>query len=191
MDDLTDVAVNEKGQSLDGTYVVFDLETTGFQPDPGQDHRDRCGKGRKWKDHRQIQHIRQSQACRFPLRSQDLPASHDEMVMDAPAIEDSPSRVSGVYAEMPSLVAHNASFDVGFIEQNMRLSGSDAGLYYLWIPWRWHGCSFRPFPSYKLNVVAKALNISLENHHRAVDDAGATAEIFVKFVEMLKEQGSL
>ena len=40
---------------------------------------------------------------------------------------------------------------------------------------------------YKLNVVAKALNISLENHHRAVDDAGATAEIFVKFVEMLKK----
>ena len=32
MDDLTDVAVNEKGQSLDGTYVVFDLETTGFSP---------------------------------------------------------------------------------------------------------------------------------------------------------------
>ena len=41
---------------------------------------------------------------------------------------------------------------------------------------------------YKLNVVAKALNISLENHHRAVDDAGATAEIFVRFVEMLKER---
>ena len=40
---------------------------------------------------------------------------------------------------------------------------------------------------YKLNIVAKALNISLENHHRAVDDAGATAEIFVKFVEMLKK----
>ncbi len=42
---------------------------------------------------------------------------------------------------------------------------------------------------FKLNVVAKALNISLENHHRAVDDAGATAEIYVKFIEMLKERG--
>ena len=30
VDDLQDVAVNEKGQSLKGTYVVFDLETTGF-----------------------------------------------------------------------------------------------------------------------------------------------------------------
>ncbi len=41
---------------------------------------------------------------------------------------------------------------------------------------------------YKLDVVAKALGVSLENHHRAVDDAAATAEIFVKFVEMLKER---
>ena len=32
VDDLTDVAVNEKGQTLDDTYVVFDLETTGFSP---------------------------------------------------------------------------------------------------------------------------------------------------------------
>ena len=42
---------------------------------------------------------------------------------------------------------------------------------------------------YKLNVVAGALHISLENHHRAVDDAGATAEIFVRFLEMLEEKG--
>ena len=41
---------------------------------------------------------------------------------------------------------------------------------------------------FKLDTVAKALNISLENHHRAVDDAGCTAEIFVKFVQMLKER---
>ena len=42
---------------------------------------------------------------------------------------------------------------------------------------------------YKLNVVAGALHISLENHHRAVDDAGATAEIFIRFLEMLEEKG--
>ena len=38
-------------------------------------------------------------------------------------------------------------------------------------------------------MVAGALHISLENHHRAVDDAGATAEIFVKFLDMLEEKG--
>ena len=40
---------------------------------------------------------------------------------------------------------------------------------------------------FKLDTVAKALGVSLENHHRAVDDAGCTAEIFVKFVEMLEK----
>ena len=43
-------------------------------------------------------------------------------------------------------------------------------------------------PRYKLDTVAKALNVSLENHHRAVDDAGCTAEIFVKFIQMLKDR---
>ena len=39
--------------------------------------------------------------------------------------------------------------------------------------------------------MAKALHVSLENHHRAVDDAGCTAEIFEKFVDMLKERDIL
>lgn len=39
-----------------------------------------------------------------------------------------------------------------------------------------------------LDAVAKTLNISLENHHRAVDDAECTAWIFVKFIQMLAEQ---
>lgn len=42
---------------------------------------------------------------------------------------------------------------------------------------------------FKLDTVAKALNISLDHHHRAVDDAACTAEIFVKFIEKLKDRG--
>ena len=42
---------------------------------------------------------------------------------------------------------------------------------------------------YTLDAVAKTLGISLENHHRAVDDAECTAEIFVKFIAMLKKDG--
>ena len=41
---------------------------------------------------------------------------------------------------------------------------------------------------FKLDTVAKALGVSLENHHRAVDDAGCTAEIFEKFITMLEKQ---
>ena len=41
---------------------------------------------------------------------------------------------------------------------------------------------------FKLDTVAKAVGVSLDHHHRAVDDAACTAEIFVKFVEMLRER---
>ena len=68
------------------------------------------------------------------------------------------------------LVAHNAGFDVSFIEQNCRyqeierefISLDTVALARVLLP---------TLSKYKLNVVAKALNISLENHHRAVDDA--------------------
>ena len=42
---------------------------------------------------------------------------------------------------------------------------------------------------FKLDTVAKAVGVSLDHHHRAVDDAACTAEIFVKFIEMLHERG--
>ena len=82
---------------------------------------------------------------------------------------------------------HNASFDVGFIEQNCKRQKIEADFTYVdtvalarvLLP---------ALNRFKLDTVAKALNISLENHHRAVDDAGCTAEIFVKFVQMLKER---
>ena len=40
-----------------------------------------------------------------------------------------------------------------------------------------------------LDAVAKALGVSLENHHRAVDDAEATAEIFVKLIVLMEKEG--
>ena len=84
-------------------------------------------------------------------------------------------------------MAHNAGFDVGFIEQNCRYQ--DIEPHFTYVDTVALARVLLPTLSkYKLNVVAKALNISLENHHRAVDDAKATAEIFVKFVEMLKKE---
>ena len=86
------------------------------------------------------------------------------------------------------LVAHNASFDVSFIEENCRQQGIEpdftsvdtVGLARVLLP---------TLSKFKLNVVAKALNISQEHHHRAVDDARVTAEIYVKFIQMLEERG--
>ena len=50
----------------------------------------------------------------------------------------------------------------------------------------------RLFPSiknYKLDTVAEILECSLENHHRAVDDAGCTADIYIKLLEKFESKG--
>ena len=91
------------------------------------------------------------------------------------------------FCEGCALVAHNASFDVSFIAHNAEELGlpfdptvlDTVTLARILLP---------QLNRYKLDTVAKALNVSLENHHRAVDDAGATAEIFVAFLKMLKER---
>ena len=186
VDDLTDVAVNEKGQSLDGTYVVFDLETTGFSPIRDKIIEIGAVKVENGKITDKFSTF-VNPGVPIPFEITRLTSITDQMVMDSPGIET----VLPQFLEFVGdavLVAHNASFDVGFIEQNMRYqnlmpdftSVDTVALARMLLP---------TLSKFKLNVVANALNISLENHHRAVDDAGATAEIFVKFVEMLYDRG--
>ncbi len=186
VDDLQDIAVNEAGQTLDDTYVVFDLETTGLSP-----IKDRIIEIGAVK-------VEQGEITdRFstfvnPKRtiSRDitkLTSITDQMVADAPDIETVLPQFLSFIGDAV-LVAHNASFDMSFIEQNMRnldltpdfTSVDTVALSRILLP---------ELSKYKLDTVARALHVSLENHHRAVDDAYATAEIFVKFIEMLKSQG--
>ena len=185
VDDLTDIAVNAENETLDDTYIVFDIETTGFSS-----IRDRII------EIGAVKVVNGKIVDRFstfvnpqrpiPFEITNLTSITDEMVMGSPSIDV----ILPQFLEFIGdgvLVAHNAGFDVGFIEQNCRNLGLNDHFVYLdtvalarvLLP---------TLSKYKLNVVAKALNISLENHHRAVDDAGATAEIFVKFVEMLKKE---
>ena len=186
VDDLQDVAVNEKGQSLDGTYVVFDLETTGFSAIKDKIIEIGAVKVESGKITDRFSTF-VNPGVPIPFRITQLTGITDQMVMDAPGIETVLPQFLEFIGEA-ALVAHNASFDVGFIEQNCRYqdiipdftSVDTVAMARILLP---------TLSKYKLNVVAGALHISLENHHRAVDDAGATAEIFIRFLEMLEEKG--
>lgn len=185
VDDLTEIAVGAGEQTLSDTYVVFDIETTGFSS-----IKDRIIEIGAVK----IQNAKTigtfsafiNPGIPIPFRITQLTSITDEMVQDAPDVETILPQFLEFVGDAV-LVAHNASFDVGFIEQNCRYqdiphaftSVDTVALARVLLP---------TLSKYKLNIVAKALHISLENHHRAVDDAKATAEIFVKFVEMLKER---
>lgn len=186
VDDLTEIAQGVKeDRTLDGTFVVFDLETTGFSPIQDKIIEIGAVKVEKGKITDRFSTFVNPQVP-IPFEITKLTSITDEMVEDAETIETILPQFLEFIDGAP-LVAHNAGFDVGFMEQNCRyqditpnfVSIDTVALARVLLP---------TLSKYKLNVVAKALNISLENHHRAVDDAGATAEIFVKFIEMLKER---
>ena len=86
------------------------------------------------------------------------------------------------------MVAHNADFDMSFIYRKL---ANDRGVPQEYTYVDTVGMARFLLPAlnrFKLDTVAKAVGVSLDHHHRAVDDAACTAEIFVRFVEMLKER---
>ncbi len=185
VDDLTEIAVGAGDETLDDVYVVFDIETTGFSAIKDKIIEIGAVKVVNGKIVDKFSTFVNPERP-IPFEITKLTSITDDMVMEYPNIEVILPQFLE-FAKDAVLVAHNASFDVGFIEQNCRyqdiepkfISVDTVALARMLLP---------TLSKYKLNIVAKALGISLENHHRAVDDAGATAEIFVKFVEMLKER---
>ena len=185
VDDLTEIAINAGDQKLDDTYVVFDIETTGFSAIADKIIEIGAVKVQNGQITDKFSTFVNPKRP-IPFKITQLTSITDEMVMGYPGIEEILPQFLEFVGDAV-LVAHNAGFDVGFIEQNCRYQEIEArftsvdtvALARVLLP---------TLSKYKLDVVAKALNVSLENHHRAVDDAGCTAEIFVKFIEMLKDR---
>ena len=118
VDDLQDVAVNEKGQELDGTFVVFDLETTGFSPIKDKIIEIGAVKVVNGQITEKFSTFVNPKVP-IPFEITQLTSITDQMVLDAPTIEKAlPDFLEFVGDAV--LVAHNASFDVSFIEQNCR-----------------------------------------------------------------------
>ncbi len=186
VDDLKQLAEDSRGQSLDHTCVVFDIETTGFSPLKNKIIEIGAVKVENGKIVDRFSTFVNPEVP-IPFEIEKLTSISDNMVLGAPKIEE----VLPKFLEFCSdavMVAHNASFDMSFIRHNAMIQGKS------FEPTVLDTVSMARFllPNlnrFKLDTVAKELRISLENHHRAVDDAGATAEIFVKFVEMLKSRG--
>ncbi len=184
VDDIKDAVRRPEGQELMGTYVVFDLETTGFSNEKNQI----IEIGAVKVENGQItDRFSTFVNPRVPIsfEIEKLTGISDGMVAGAPFVEDVlPSFLE--FCRGAVMVAHNADFDMGFVEKNARRMGLEArftvvdtvGIARALLP---------QLNRYKLDTVAKALGVSLENHHRAVDDAECTAHIFLKFIEMLEK----
>lgn len=170
---------------LDNSYVVFDIETTGI--DPQLEMITEIG-AVKIVNGKIVDSFAQlvNPERHIPEKITELTGISDEMVKDKPTI----SQVLPRFLEFCGdciVVAHNAKFDTGFIRVHAEKNGAEfknkvEDTLEL---------SRELFPdekSHKLNIVAKRLDVSLENHHRAVDDATATAEIFIKLMQIKEEK---
>ena len=185
VDDTRKIITNPNEQTFDDTFVVFDIETTGFSAE--QDRIIEIGavkiQGGEITD-RFSRFI--NPRIPIPFRIEQLTSINDMMVMNEPAVDVVlPEFLK--FCEGACLVAHNADFDTSFIIRKAAELGIEYEPAYL------DTVTLSQFlvpniHNFKLETLCKHFGVSLENHHRAVDDAEATAGIFLKLVEMLKER---
>ncbi len=187
VDDLKNIVENPMGQGMGDAFVVFDLETTGFSPQKNKIIEIGAVKLEGGKVTDRFSSFVNPQEP-IPPEIEELTGIRDDMVMEAPVIEQTLPEFLAFCGES-ALVAHNAEFDMSFIHENCRRLGlpcshtvaDTVGMARVLLP---------NLGRFKLDTVAKALHVPLGHHHRAVDDAACTAEIFLKFMRMLEERGA-
>lgn len=186
IDDLGNAVFSPRGQNLDDTYVVFDIETTGLSKE--KEMITEIG-AVKVEDGKIIDRFSTFVNPQRPISAEitKLTGITDDMVKDAPTIENVlPEFLK--FCEDTVLVAHNASFDTGFI----RIAAERAGLgelHHTIVDTLELARALLPeLNKHKLDIVCEHLGVTLNGHHRAVNDAEATAEVFIKFLDMLAEK---
>ena len=185
VDDLKSIVTGDRGQDLGQDFVVFDLETTGFSPINNRIIEIGAVKVSGGKITERFSSFVNPREP-IPFEIEKLTGIRDDMVMDAPPVEEVLPQFLR-FCEGCVLVAHNAGFDMSFIQENCRRENLPGEFTYVDTV----GIARVLLPhqaKHTLDAVAKTLGIVLDNHHRAVDDAECTAEIFVKFIRMLEER---
>ena len=185
VDDLKEIVTGDRGQSLQADFVVFDIETTGFSPVHNRIIEIGAVKvsGGKMTD-RFSTFVNPD--VPIPFEIEKLTGIRDDMVMEYPQIDVILPRFLEFCADCV-LVAHNANFDMSFIMENCRRLGYPAEFTY--VDTMNAARVLLPHQAkHTLDAVAKTLGVSLENHHRAVDDAECTTHIFLRFIKMLQEE---
>ena len=181
VNDMTPAVRMDKGQKLTDPAVVFDIETTGFGPKNCRIIEIGAVKvmgGKIIDKFSAFVNPKQS----IPEEITKLTSITQDMVINEPEIDV----ILPVFLEFCKgcfLVAHNASFDTSFIFENMKRLGLN-GDFTIADTVTMSRVLLPGLKNYKLDTVAERLGITLEHHHRAVDDAGCTAEIYIKLCEL-------
>ena len=183
------ITVGDSDRPIEGRYVVFDLETTGLNRQS-----DRIIEiGAVLVENGEI--LEEFDTYVNPQRSlpekiTDLTGIEESMLTDAPLEEEALEEFFKFCGEDPIFIAHNAPFDVGFLEAAAARQGRELHCTYLdTVP-----LCRKLLPKLrrvKLNLVAEHLKLGPFQHHRGSEDAMILAEIWLKLSKMLVEQHHL
>lgn len=161
----------------ENNFVVFDIETTGFSKK--HDNIIEIGavkieNGKIIEEYNQLINPERL----LPSKIIELTNITDSMLVDKPKIEDVLPEFLDFIGNY-TLVAHNAEFDIGFIRENCKRQNLKFENAYLDTLALCRGV-FPQLKNHKLDTLTKFLGVTLESHHRACDDALATAHVFLK-----------
>ena len=188
--DNTKTVYNGKKQSIDTTYCVLDLETTGFSATTEKITEVGIMKVKNGE-------VIDEFSCfvnpekHIPERVTQVTNITDEMVKDAETIKEVFPKILEFLGNDKEtvIVAHNANFDVGFLKQNAKSLGYEFNYTYL-DTLSLAKDLFPEYKKYKLGKIAERLGIKVEVAHRALDDVDTTVKVFNVMIDMLKEKGA-
>jgi DNA polymerase-3 subunit alpha (Gram-positive type) len=187
VDDGVPIAYNSKDIDLEqASYVVFDVETTGLSA--VYDTIIELA-GVRIQQGEIVDRFESFANPHHPLSetTTNLTGITDDMVRDAPEVED----VLKDFAEWMGddiLVAHNASFDIGFINQGFEKMGLEKVQNPVIDTLELARFLLPHLKNHRLNTLCKHLDIELTQHHRAIYDAEATGYLTWKFITSLLEK---
>ena len=175
-----------KGQSIDTTYCVLDLETTGFSFRTEKITEVGIMKVKNGEVIDEFSCFVNPEKS-IPQRVVEVTNITDDMVKDAETIDKVMPKILEFVGDSV-LVAHNADFDIGFLKYNANELGLSLDNTYL-DTLRLAKDLFPDYKKYKLGKIAENLGIKVEVAHRALDDVDTTVKVLNVMLNMLKEKG--
>ena len=186
VDDTAKIVSENAREALTGRFVVFDLETTGLSAESDKITEIGAVKIENGKITDRFSGFVNPERP-IPQKIVELTSITDEMVANAPKIDE----ILPEFFEFCKgcvLVAHNAAFDTSFIKN----AACDLGIDYNFSHLDTLMLARALYPelsNHRLSTLNKHLGVPLLHHHRAVDDAKATADIFIKMLSELENRG--
>ncbi|HLR60313.1 MAG TPA: PolC-type DNA polymerase III [Pseudogracilibacillus sp.] len=187
VDDGVPIAYNVQDFSLKkGTYIVFDVETTGLSS--VYDTIIELA-GVRLVDGEIVDRFESfaNPHRKLPQIIIDITGITDDQLVDAPEVDDV-LKDFHEWAGDDCLVAHNATFDIGFLNQGYKKIDYPKVSNPVIDTLELARFLFPNLGNHRLNTLCKRLEVELTQHHRAIYDAEATAYLFWKLVALVEEE---